>query len=148
MPEEDDWGCFSQREGLRLRPKGRTEPGLLSPSWEAVGSDCSAARRSEGEMGRGQNTDKPEGKGPAHQGAPKKLVHTAAESSCLRPTEQSPGWLSSTAPPNARLPPAPPHTKECCSLYAQVPSPQIQIPPSENAQFKTLILTIPEGLAL
>ena len=77
MPEEDDWGCFRQREGLRLRPKGRTEPGLLSPSWEAVGSDCSAARRSAGEMGRGQNTDKPEGKGPEHQGTPKELVHTA-----------------------------------------------------------------------
>lgn len=84
MPEEDDWGCFRRREGLRPRPKGRTEPGLLSPSWEAVGSDCSAARRSAGEMGRGQNTDKPEGKGPAHQGTPKELIHTATESSCPR----------------------------------------------------------------
>ena len=43
MPDEDDWGCFRRTEGLTTRPKGRTEPGLLSPSWEAVGSYCSAA---------------------------------------------------------------------------------------------------------
>lgn len=82
MPDEDDWGCFRRREGLTPRPKGRTEPGLLSPSWEAVGSYCSAATRSAGEVGRGQNTDKPEGKGHAHQRTAKECTHTATESSC------------------------------------------------------------------
>lgn len=68
MPDEDDWGCFRRTEGLTTRPRCRTEPGLLSPSWEAVGSYCSAATDQQDRWGGVQTQTSQRAKDPHTRG--------------------------------------------------------------------------------
>ena len=151
MPDEDDWGCFRRTEGLTTRPRGRTEPGLLSPSWEAVGSYCSAATDQQDRWG-GVKTQTSQRAKDTHTRGQQRSSHTLpqtaardlrnkAQGGCLPLLLQTLAHLQHPhTPKNA----APLHT----SPLSPDPDPTFRECPIHSIQFNTIVHTIPEGLAL